>query len=392
MNLKIKKENLPSMWLDSAHFVNDIYTGMLNPIMPFIAMKIGISMAIATIVLSLSHICASLLQPIFGFFADNIIKRSFIFWGLLMTSIFISIAPVAHNLYYLIIFIILGSLGSSIFHPQALGFSVRFAKVDASKNMGAFIGLGTVGFSLGPIVSAGITQFLGLKNMPYLSILGILLAILMFKCVPKISNNNINPESKNFSVAFTSIIKNKRLNLLIIISILKTLVTTSSTILLPFLWKDLGRNPFYIGFALFAFTFAGGIGSLVSRNIENNLGTANTFYISLMSSFPLMILFTFTYKAYPTLALIIYTIMGLTTMMAMPVTMVLAQNVIPKYKSIIGGFINGFSWGVVAIGMTVLGFLAQANGIMPVLICTSFVPIVFAPIVIRKLFNKNYAK
>src|SRR5574344_522091 len=229
---KIKQENLAPIWLDSAHFVNDIYTGMLNPIMPFIALKLGISMAIATIVLSLSHICASLLQPIFGFFADNIIKRSFIFWGLLATSVFISLAPSAHSLYYLIIFIILGSLGSSVFHPQALGFSVRFAQVDASQNMGTFIGLGTFGFSLGPIVSAAVTQFLGLDKMPYLCVLGVVLALLMFKCVPKISDKKIVIQHKKFIKAFSDILKNKKLKLLITISVLKTLVTTSSSILL----------------------------------------------------------------------------------------------------------------------------------------------------------------
>ena len=56
-----KDNKLPQIWLAGGHFVNDIYTGFLNPIMPFIAAKIGISMAIATIVLSMSHIVSSLL-------------------------------------------------------------------------------------------------------------------------------------------------------------------------------------------------------------------------------------------------------------------------------------------------------------------------------------------
>ena len=33
-------------WLSGGHFVNDIYTGLLNPIMPFIAAKLAFSMAI----------------------------------------------------------------------------------------------------------------------------------------------------------------------------------------------------------------------------------------------------------------------------------------------------------------------------------------------------------
>ena len=81
--MKIVNEKLPRIWLNGAHFVNDVYTGFLNPIMPFIAAKVGISMAIATVILSMSHIFSSLLQPIFGFFADNILKRFFVFWGIL---------------------------------------------------------------------------------------------------------------------------------------------------------------------------------------------------------------------------------------------------------------------------------------------------------------------
>ena len=96
------------LWLSSGHFAKDIYTGILNPVMPFIAAKIGITMAMATVVISISSIFSSLLQPIFGFFADNILKRIFIFWGLILSSIFIPLAPLSQNIWMLIIFMILG--------------------------------------------------------------------------------------------------------------------------------------------------------------------------------------------------------------------------------------------------------------------------------------------
>ena len=124
------------IWLGGGHFINDIYTGVLNPIMPFIAAKIGISMAIATIILTISHIFSSLLQPLFGFFADNNVKRSFIFWGLILSSLFIPMSAMANKPLILVLFIIIGSIGSSLFHPQALGFASRFAKYsDVGKAM-----------------------------------------------------------------------------------------------------------------------------------------------------------------------------------------------------------------------------------------------------------------
>lgn len=375
-------------WLNTAHFTNDIYTGMLNPIMPFIAVKLGISMAIATIVLSLSHICASMLQPIFGFFADNLHRRIFIFWGILFTSVFISLAPSAYNLWLLIAFVILGSLGSSFFHPQALGLANRYTKTDVAKNMGLFMGLGTLGFALGPVVSSGVTQFLGLNKIPYLAVLGICVGMCMFLFVPKLKPDEDKIKThQDFMHTFKSILTNRKLNLLNIIAMLKSLVTTSSCILLPFLWKDLGYNAFYIGFALFAFNFSGGIGAFLSRKFEKLVGTKNVFYFSMMLTFPMMLIFMFTYKLHPTIALVSFILTGLIQWMAVPVTMVMAQDVLPEYKSIIGGFINGFSWGVVAIIMTGIGFVAQSHGIVPVLIVISFIPAVLSYPIVKYLFS-----
>lgn len=388
------ENNLPQnkkalFWLSGAHFINDIYTGVLNPIMPFIAAKIGISMAIATIILTISHIFSSLLQPLFGFFADNIVKRSFIFWGLILSSIFIPLSALAHNPFILVLFIIFGSIGSSLFHPQALGFASKFAQKDsAGKSMAVFVAMGTLGYSMGPVVSSAITQFLGMPKMPLMTFLGIVWALIMFSFVPKLSLSEKVINKINFKTAFKRILTNRKLNILNVIAMLKTMIMSACFILLPFLWKNMGYKPFYIGMALFMFIFAGGIGSLISGHIEKNIGAANVFYISMISTFPLMILFILSCSSHPTLSLVIFVIMGFITMMATPVTMVMAQNVIPEYKSIISGFINGFSWGIVAIAMSLLGFIAEKFGITNVLIFVSIIPAVCS-ILVKELFKEN---
>lgn len=388
------ENNLPQnkkalFWLSGAHFINDIYTGVLNPIMPFIAAKIGISMAIATIILTISHIFSSLLQPLFGFFADNIVKRSFIFWGLILSSIFIPLSALAHNPFILVLFIIFGSIGSSLFHPQALGFASKFAQKDsAGKSMAVFVAMGTLGYSMGPVVSSAITQFLGMPKMPLMTFLGIIWALIMFSFVPKLSLSEKVINKINFKTAFKRILTNRKLNILNVIAMLKTMIMSACFILLPFLWKNMGYKPFYIGMALFMFIFAGGIGSLISGHIEKNIGAANVFYISMISTFPLMILFILSCSSHPTLSLVIFVIMGFITMMATPVTMVMAQNVIPEYKSIISGFINGFSWGIVAIAMSLLGFIAEKFGITNVLIFVSIIPAVCS-ILVKELFKEN---
>ena len=386
-----KNLKLPQIWLGGSHFVNDIYTGFLNPIMPFIAAKIGISMAIATIILSMSHIFSSLLQPVFGFFADSIYKRAFIFWGLLMTSVFIPLAPASTAIFSMVIFIILGSLGSSLFHPQALGLANKFSGSDTAKFMGIFLGMGTLGYSVGPLMSAYVAQFWGLNHMPVLSLIGLCWAFLMFKFVPKMSDKITVKPHYNLKSAFKAILSDRKLNILNVISMLKSLISTSCFIFLPFLWKDMGYSPFFIGAALFVFIFVGGIGSMMSRKFEKFVGTRNVFYFSMISTLPLMLLFVLTYKTMPLLAFAVYFVMGFVTMLAVPVTMNMAQSIIPEYKSIIGGFINGFSWGIVALIMSLNGFAAQNFGITKVLLVVSVIPAVFS-VFVKYLFDDNLGK
>ncbi len=369
-----KDERKPQIWFCGGHCINDIYTGFLNPIMPFIAEQVKISMPVATIILSFSHIFSSLLQPVFGYFADNIRKRALIFWGLICTSIFISFAPSTTNIVVMILFIMLGSLGSSLFHPQSLGLISKFSTSDTVRNMGIFIACGTLGYSMGPLFSSAIAQYCGLDKMPYLALLGVFWAFLMFLFVPKFSNTKIATPTFKFSQALKDILSNKKLNILNIIAMLKSLITTSCSILLPFLWKSLGYTKFQIGLALFSFIALGAVASVLSPKLEHKIGTANVFYFSMITTFPLMLLFMLTYKSMPVLSFIIFGITGFVTMFATPITMSFAQNVLPQYKSIIGGFINGFSWGIVAILMSIIGYIAHATSIVPVLVFISAIP------------------
>lgn len=372
----MNKNKKAVMWLATGHFANDIYTGILNPIMPFIAAKLGITMAMATVVISISNIFSSLLQPLFGFFADNMLKRVFIFWGLIFSSIFIPLAPLSTSVTMLILFMILGSLGSSFYHPQASGFVNKFASEcnTCADSMGFFISMGSLGYSFGPLIAAFVTQYLGMGKMPILSVFGLTLAFSMFFFVPKLSNVEKKPEYKSFKETFCTILTNRKMNYLMIISMMKVLVTTSCCTLLPFLWKDMGYPPFYIGTALFLFIIAGGFGSLCSHKIELLVGTKPLLYFSMTATLPMIIMFALTYLHHPVFSIITFVIIGFTTMLAQPVTMVMGQTILPKYKSVVAGFMNGFAWGVVAISLSLIGLTAQKYGITNVLIVLSLFP------------------
>lgn len=364
--------------LSIGHFVTDAYSGFLNPIMPFIAAKIGITMALATVLISISNLTSSLSQPFFGYIADKWQRRFFIFWGMLMASIFLSCLGIANNIYTLALCIILGHMGVAFFHPQATSIVSSYSKCNAgSKDMSIFIALGTFGFALGPAISSGITQIWGLEKLPFACVFGILMAFILLKNVPKIASGQIEKPQFSILEAIKKIFKNRPVSILVGASIVKSFVVSSFPIILPFYWKSIGYNVSTIGVILLAFMLAGALGVISSPWLEKKVGIKNVFYISLMSVAPLGVIFYIS-GGKGIIALTSFILIGYVSLLASPVNMALAQKLMPELKSMISGFIGGFSWGVIGILLPIISILAEKAGFMNILLSMTFIPLLFA--------------
>lgn len=364
--------------LSLGHFIIDAYSGFLNPIMPFIAAKIGITMAVATVLISISNLTSSLSQPFFGYIADKWQRRFFIFWGMLMASLFLSFLGIAHNIWTLALCIILGHMGVAFFHPQASSIVYSYSKTtECSKDISVFIAMGTFGFALGPAISSGITQHFGLEKLPFACFLGIIMAFVLLKNIPKLSTIEIEKPKVSVLGALKAILKNKPVSILVGASIVKSFVVSSFPIILPFYWKSIGYSVANIGVILLVFMLAGALGVMTSPLLEKKVGIKNVFYISLMSVAPLGFVFYLS-KGDGILALVSFFLIGYVSLLASPVNMALAQKLMPEFKSMISGFIGGFSWGVIGILLPVISLLAEKTGFMNILFLMTLIPLMFA--------------
>ncbi len=374
------KKAIRTLW--AGHATVDIYSGFVNPIMPFLAANLGITLAVSTFIISLSHVCSSLMQPIFGYLSDSWRKRFFMFFGMLLSSMFLPLLGLAHNVYTLTACLIIGSIGNGFFHPQATSFiNIYSSAKDLTKNMSIFLALGTLGFSTGPIVSSFFVEFLSAKSLAFTSVIGLTLAALILINVPKISDNTEFKSKIKFFTALREIFTCKPMLILIMFSALKSLATQSCSILLPFLWKSLGYSAMSIGILLFCFLIIGAVGTMASAKLERLIGTKQVMVLSFCAILPLTILFALTYKAFPYVSMGAFVAIGFFAMLSVPINMVLAHQVMPQYKSLISGFIGGFSWGVVGLSMSLCGLLAQNFGIVNVLVVISILPAVCSSLV-----------
>lgn len=364
--------------LSISHFIIDAYSGFLNPIMPFIAAKIGISMAIATVLISISNLTSSLSQPFFGFIADKWRRRFFIFWGMLLASVFLSLLGLANNIFTLALCIILGHMGVAFFHPQATSIVSNYSKsTEGSKDMSVFIALGTFGFAFGPAVSSGITQFFGLEKLPFACFIGIITAFIILKNIPKINTDIVEKPKFTVIEALKKIFNNKPVSILVGASIIKSFVVSSFPIVLPFYWKSIGYSVSKIGIILLFFMLSGALGVIASPKLEKLVGIKNVFYISLLTVTPLGFIFYFS-NGGGILGLLSFFLIGFASFLATPVNMSLAQKLMPELKSMISGFIGGFSWGVIGILLPIVSLMAEKIGFMNVLLLMTLLPTLFS--------------
>lgn len=391
--------NKKATWtLALGHFSIDSYSAFINPIMPFIATKLGIALTLATTLISISHLCSSIIQPLFGYSADLLKKRFFIVWGLIIGAIFLSYTGSASNVITLGICLALGSMGVAFYHPQATSFVKQFSGNNPTKHMSIFLAGGTAGFSAGPLISSFFAEHFGMEQMPILMIYGIIVGLLMLKFVPKTSTDTsfkdfYNTISKpNFILTFFKATKEcfsvKDFKILFAISVAKCLTVSTYCVFLPFLWEKMNFSVAKIGVLIFLFVSAGAIATIVSSIFEKRIGAHKVFYLSMLTIFPLTLLFLFTYAKLQFISYTAVVLTGFFALLAIPINMVMAQNAVPQHRGLVSGFIGGLSWGIVGLMLPFTGLIAEKIGIPTLLLLVSIAPLSCAFYVKNLKINK----
>ena len=372
------KSKLAVNTLSFGHFTIDAYSGFLNPIMPFIAAKIGISMTVATMIISLSDIVSSCLQPLFGYVADKWSRRFFIFWGMFLGSVFLSSIGLANNLLSLTFFIVLGNIGVAFYHPQATSLVPFFTKQDSlAKDISIFIALGTGGFALGPAISSSIVAKWGLPSLYFAALFGVIYAIILLFTVPKINTITKEREKSSLFKALKDVFSDMTMLTLIIAATVKSFISSVYVILLPFYWKNIGWNVSRIGTVLFLIMFFGALGILASPYIEKIIGVKKTYYLSFLPILPLTVAFYLLQDVNTFLSLGSLFLAEFFCFLTVPLNMSMSQKLMPQHKSMTAGFIGGFSWGVIGLMLPAFSFIAEHVGIMNIIIVSTVIPLLF---------------
>jgi len=373
----------------TSHGVTDLYASFIIGLIPVLASKFELSLFMISILTSVTSISNSLTQPLFGFLSDKFGARNFLIAGPLLASIFISMLGIAPSYWIIVIFLFVGNLSISAFHPPSASMASYFG--GNKKGFGnAFISFGgTVGYSLGSIFVILIVEKLGLSFTPIAMIPGVITAIILFKYLPKDISIKHSKDTRLFLRLKN--MKKKRLVsffLLFLASFSRDLTWIMLLTFLPIYFTDLGIGLTSIGYIIMANGLLGGIGGLLAGYYSDRL--KNKHYLiqaGLILSIPLIF---FIFRTSNLGAIILFVFSGFFLISTLPLCIRLSQQLFPRDVSLASSLVMGLSVGSSAIAMIFIGRVADIIGISTtvsyslILILVASISLFFLPVFNRK--------
>src|SRR5437899_9169584 len=150
--------------LSLGHFVVDLNQGSLPALLPFLKTAHQLSYsAVATIVLA-ANVASSIVQPLFGYFADQTARRWILPASVLLTGGGFALMGLAPGYAALLGLVVVMGLGVAAYHPEAYKTAASVAGERKATALSWFSLGGNVGIALGPPVITTLVTVVGVMG------------------------------------------------------------------------------------------------------------------------------------------------------------------------------------------------------------------------------------
>lgn len=373
------KTNIKAIFaLTLIHFTGDFYSSFSIPLIPEFVEKLSLSMAQVGILTGIMRFLAFIVQPTVGYLADRHQTRAFALGGLCLTVFFIPLSGIAPSYWLLTSFLALGSLGSSMFHPSVTGMVPLYGGRNTGLSMSIFNTGGTLAFGVGPIFVAWYVVAFGLSSMPWTMVIGILAFLYLYRALPV-------PESEGFRyLGFFGSLKEilgkvwMPLLLIWIVMVIRSVAGQSFLTFMMVLLAERGYSLVAIGFITSIFIVAGTLSGLLSGYFSDRIDFKIIFYVTHFLMAPALILFLYAKGDWVYFGAVWA---GFFVLASIPISVVLAQELAPKGKSMVASLIMGFAYGLGGALTPITGKLADIFSIPTVLLYVSLLPLLTLPFI-----------
>jgi len=353
-------------WVDASQGILPVVLTKLKEIFSLNYFQVGVIMMVL-------NVTASVIQPVFGYISDRLRTGWFIPVGILWTALTMGFLGWSYNFIIAVLLVGFAGLGTAAFHPRAM--MTVFLSSGSRRGLGAaiFATGGNLGFAIGPIVGSFLVLGFGLHATIGLLIPGVLLCLVIYVCPGDFLNLESPERDKRQSTAHRepSNIPWVSLTAVCLIVTLRAWVYISFLTYLPMFLQNRGIELKTGSLMLAVFLAGGAIAGLYGGHLSDRIGRRSVIVWSCL--------------LYPVLASLMILSRGLwiwffaatsgaALLASFSVTVVLAQELLPRHLGLASGLILGLGFGTGGLGSAFSGYLADVFGLTQTVWILAFVP------------------
>lgn len=365
--------------LSWGHASVDFCQGSVVILVPIVQASLGISIGAAALLIAVSAVTSSILQPAFGVVSDRHDLRWLIPGGVACAAIGMVVAGVAPTYPLAIMGVFVSGLGIAMFHPEAATWAGVSSGTRRATGMSYYSVGGNLGFALGPIVVAPLAVAFGRSALLWLLLpMGLTVAALTAEVVGfKESRSNI---SLRFWPSLRLATTPNMLLLVGVISIRSALFLGLAALVPLYLHLERGLSLTAAATVTSAYLVAGALGTLAGGPLADRFGRRVPLIASMMLMPPFGLAFVFL-AGWPSYAALI--LMGGVIISTFSVTVTIAQELMPSNQGMASGISFGFAFGVGGLVAGVVGHLADSIGLGETLTILVLVPLLAVAMAVR---------
>jgi FSR family fosmidomycin resistance protein-like MFS transporter len=363
--------------LSLSHLVTDLTGSALPAMMPFVKNTLQLSYTAVGVVIMVSNMTSSIIQPLFGYLSDKMEMKWLLPVSVILTYIGFSFLGLSSSFVVLLILVIINGLGVAIYHPEGTKIMHYFSGAKMATGMSFFQVGGNFGMALGPLFVTYAIALADLSGTLFYLFLGIpMLAILLLfskklNLRAKGKKSDAGEERRDSPLAG----ENRSwaaMSLLVFAVSLRSWAHMGLITFAPFYYIQVLKGDAITGGRLvFLFLMGGVVGTLIGAAIADRIGHKYYFCLSMILSVPLLWLFL---QVGGIWVFIILFLVGLLLISSFSVTIVMGQRILKNRLGMASGLTVGFVIGMGGVGAGLLGVVADSWGVMTVLKLIVYMP------------------
>ena len=361
-----------------SHFIHDMYTSFLAPLLPIIIEKLSLTLSQAGLLSTVMQIPA-LLNPFIGLFADNKgLARWLVILAPTFTAIPMSLILHASSYSALLVLVFFAGISVALYHVPSPVLVAKYSGEKKGRGMSLFMTGGESARTLGPIFAIAAVSFLGEDHFYAVIGFAVLTSVLLYFTLEKEEQKTSFKRNGSLKASFQEI-KHVLIPLSGILAARSFMHASMGVFLTVFVERETG-SLWYGGAALALYEAFGVAGVLSAGTLSDWLGRQRVLFWVLVVAPVAILIFVFSTGI---LKIIMLAITGFTVLSTTPVMLAIIQENAKHNPSAANGLFMMISFAVRSIAVVLAGIIGDLAGLENMFIVSAVIGFTAIPFLLK---------